>query len=177
MTRVIFAADLTLADRSVVSQKTLDIIKAAAVVSANTVITITSTRRSPEKQATVMLDNLNAGRRISYAAPGREVVGLYDTLKSKEYSIEAILYAMADRIEELAQVGKKVSKHCVTKAQYAACNIVDVSARMPNPRDFVKAILKSSDTFKVITPYASSYSDARVSVDSNEPAIHLEIKQ
>ncbi len=175
MVEVIFSPSLTDKDRSVVSQKAIDAIILAAEESNNPLITITSTLRPPARQAKAMYDNLQAGKRISYAAPGREVVAVYDRLRPQGYSPGTIINRMTERIEELAAEGKMVSRHCVTEAQYAKENIIDISTRLPNPRDFVKAIIQNPRITKVITPFVSDYNRSFVHIDSNEPAIHLQI--
>ena len=148
----------------------------AGDASKNPVITVTSTLRPPRRQAKAMYNNLAAGQRIAYAAPGREVVAIYDSMKKAGASGGDILDAMERRIIELAEVNKLVSRHCVTEAQYERENIIDVSKWIPNPRDFVKALIRDKRVTKVITPFSSDYNDSRVAYDSNEPAIHIEYR-
>ena len=158
-----------------ISQKTKDILTKAADTSKNPVITINSGIRSPHRQAVAMYDNLEAGKRIAYAAPGREVVKVYDD--NKEKAKDEVIKWMVAKINELSAKEQRVSLHCVSEADYGKLNIVDVSKNMPNPRDFVKALIMDDAVTRVITPFASVYNSTKVSVDGNEPAIHVEIKQ
>lgn len=164
-------------DGSVVSQNTLDILSAAGDDSKNPAIKITSTIRLPQRQAQIMYNNLENGNDIRYAAPGREVVAIYHKGKAEKWGRDKTIGTMTQRIMDLSENGKRVSKHCVRPEDYAKLNIVDIATGIPNPRDFVKALMKSPYVNKVITPFTSDYNDGRVSVDKNEPAIHVEIKQ
>ena len=157
-----------------ISEKTQDIILKAADASNNPQITITSGIRTPERQAKAMFDNLEKGIRIRYAAAGQEVVKVYDNCKKIKLSADEIVEQMSAMITKLYP--QKVSNHCVPILNYVQTNVLDISKSIPNPRDFVKALLKDAYVTKVITPFDSDYNDKRVSFDSAEPAIHLEIK-
>lgn len=162
---------------AVVSEATKNALSVAAEFSNNPQITITSTIRTPQKQAQAMYDNLERGIRIRYAAPGREVIAVYDELKAKKLSRDEIITAMVKRIIMLSLKGQRVSKHCVSSEQYSRLNIVDISPKMPNPRDMVKELAANPKVKKVITPFHSNYGSEKVSVDASEPAIHVEIEQ
>lgn len=164
-------------DSSVVSEKSLSILEEAANRSNNSVVTITSTLRTPIRQAEAMYANLIAGRNISYKAPGREVVSKYTIGVRSGWDKSRIIAEMVKSIEEQSREGKRVSLHCVPTDVYEQCNIIDVSTRIPNPRDFVKALMRNGNIQKVITPFYSEYNDARVVLDAHEPAIHVEINQ
>ena len=172
--KVIFGA-LPAEDVSVVATSTTEIIRRAAEASKNPEVRITSTIRTPADQARIMFGNLEAGNRINYAAPGREVVAIYDTGKKAREAASVIKQKMTTRIEQLAREGLLVSRHCVPVDMYEKCNIVDVSKYIPNPRDFVKSLLTERRVKKIITPFSSIYNDSRVLIDANEPAIHSEI--
>jgi hypothetical protein len=60
---------------------------------------------------------------------------------------------------------------------YRQCNIIDLSiTRMKNPRDFTKALAKEEKCRKIITPLGDTkYDSPKVSIDANEPGIHVEI--
>jgi hypothetical protein len=161
-----------------ISDKTIGILRKAGEESNNGVITITSGIRSSERQANAMYVNLANGKRIRYAAPGMEVTRVYD--ESKGLGREECIRRMVVKIEELQGQGKLVSRHCVSEAAYRKRNVVDVSGRIPNPRDFVVALMGDDSVVKVITPFSSSkYGKygSRVSVDGSEGAIHCEINQ
>ena len=177
-TRVIFSEELVADGRhEVVSTDSIAIIKAAAERSKNPEIIITSTIRPPHKQAQAMFYNLQAGKRIRYAAPGREVVDVYDNLEKMHEEAAYVIHAMEMKIIDLSNRGQRVSRHCVTETEYRHCNIIDVSTRIPNPRDFVRELLKENGVKKIITPVTSTYNDPRVMIDHMEPAIHIEIEQ
>jgi len=158
-----------------VSKKTRDILNKAAVYSKNPSIIITSGWRSPSRQANAMFENLSKGDRIRYAAAGREVMKVYNE-NAKRHK-EEIIELMIKKINELSAQGKRVSSHCVSEAEYRKLNIVDVSKHIPNPRDFVKELVKEDAVVRVITPISSDYNNKKVSVDVSEPCIHIEIKQ
>ena len=158
-----------------ISQKTKEILQIAANLSNNPVITINSGIRSQHRQATAMYDNLRNGKRIRYAAPGREVTAVFDANKARPKN--DVINLMVAKIEELAKQNRLVSKHCVTIEQYKKNNIVDCSKHIPNPRDFVKELIKDNSVTKIITPFNSNYNNSKVIVDFSEPAIHVEILQ
>ena len=163
-----------------ISQKTKGILLKAGGNSKNPSLMVNSGIRSPERQANAMYDNLAKGNRIAYAAPGREVVAIYDA-NSKKPKGEVVKLMIA-KINELSKKEQRVSQHCVSEEVYLAKNIVDVDKAIPNPRDFVIELLKDPDVTRIITPFSSSKTsvyptDKRISVDVNEPAIHVEIKQ
>jgi len=159
-----------------ISQKTKDIITKAGAASDNPSLTITSGIRSPQRQAQAMYNNLNSGVNIRYAAAGQEVIKVFNDNR-RTLSQEAIVQLMTNKINELSEKGKRVSLHCVSEAEYKKLNIIDVSRAIPNPRDFVKALIKEDAVTRVITPFSSNYNSAKVSIDTAEQAIHVEIKQ
>ncbi|MCL1850697.1 MAG: peptidoglycan-binding protein [Bacteroidetes bacterium] len=178
-TKIIFDNALSTDKQSIVNSKNIEIFKAAGAASKNMQIVITSTIRTSKEQATAMYENEKAGNHISYANPGQQVIQIYNANKTKNK--EEVVSLMVKKIDELTEKGLLVSKHCVTKQMYANKNIIDVShTRLPNPRDFVNALLKYNEVSKIITPLdllpSSTYNnDKRVSIDKNEPAIHIEM--
>jgi hypothetical protein len=162
-----------------ISQKTKDILSIASTNSRNPTVMITSGIRSAERQAEAMYNNLKNGKRITYAAAGKEIVKIYDDNKSMDK--DTVVIMMKNKIVELSKHNKLVSKHCVSEDKYNEINIVDCSTNMPNPRDFVLSLMSWDEVIKVITPYKSfnykSYQNNRIFIDTNEPAIHIEIKQ
>ncbi|WP_315053905.1 hypothetical protein [Chryseobacterium indoltheticum] len=87
---------------------------------------ITSTIRSTRKQAEVMYSNESNGNHIRYAAPGRAVIEVFNTGKSRGDSKEKIS-DMDKKIKELSENGQRVSLHCVSKEAYNKNNIIDIS--------------------------------------------------
>lgn len=172
-----YSPSLSPEDTAVVSQYSKDVISEAAQKSKNDTVCITSTLRLPERQALAMYNNLANGSTIRYAAPGREVCSLYYSLKKQGKGREAIIAAMTDKIVELAAKSERVSRHCVSKEQYARLNVVDVAHAMANPRDFAKELARIDSVEKVITPYFAAYDSPKITHDPKEPAIHIEIRQ
>jgi hypothetical protein len=88
---------------------------------------------------------------------------------------------MTAKIEELAKKGQLVTKHCVTKEQYAKKNIIDISKAISNPRDFVRFAETFTNITKIITPIEAfkdipyRFLNSKVFIDKNEPAIHVEL--
>lgn len=177
MATINFSTSLSKEDLAVVSQMSLHLLSICAGESNNPTLTITSTLRPPQRQAKAMYDNLQNGRNILYAAPGREVIKVYNEMKSAEYSSDAILKAMTSKIEQLSLQGKLVSRHCVTPEQYAKENIIDIRTNLPNPRDFAERLAESDQVTKVITPFHRNYASPKIQIDNAEPAIHVQIKQ
>jgi peptidoglycan hydrolase-like protein with peptidoglycan-binding domain len=170
--------DSDLEGKELLSNNLLFLFKKAGYESKNPIINVTSMWRSPAKQAAIMYDNISQGNIMNYAAPGKEVTQLIQAeIKKKTPKAQVIQLAEA-KIIDLAKQNKMVSLHCVSEEQYQKKNIVDISkTRTPNPRDFVKALLKDQKIAKIITPFTDSSNygkDKRVSVDSKEPAIHVE---
>jgi len=156
----------------------LSLIDKAGQASKNPDINITSLWRSPARQAQAMYDNISNNVIISYAAPGKTVTELCQQLLKEKQSKATIVKAMENKIIELAAQNKLVSLHCVSKDAYAKTNVIDISmdkSKTPNPRDFVKALMKDERLLKVLTPFSSDYNDQRIVFSSAEAAIHIEM--
>ena len=153
-----------------------DLISRVADATKNPNVVITSTLRTPEAQAKAMADNLYAGKRIRYRAPGAAVTKVFDD-NCKKLARSEVEKLMVAEIERQAAMGQRVSLHCTTEELYRQCNIIDLSiTRMNNPRDFTNALANEEKCRKIITPLSDvKYASAKVSVDVNEPALHVEI--
>lgn len=153
-----------------------ELINRVADDTVNPEVVITSTLRSPEAQAKAMADNLYAGKRIRYRAPGAAVTKVFDD-NCKKMARSEVEKLMVAEIERQAAMGQRVSLHCTTEELYRQCNIIDLSiVRMKNPRDFTNALANEEKCRKIITPLSDvKYASAKVSVDANEPALHVEI--
>lgn len=153
-----------------------DLISRVADATKNPNVVITSTLRAPEAQAKAMADNLYAGKRIRYRAPGAAVTKVFDD-NCKKLARSEVEKLMVAEIERQAAMGQRVSLHCTTEELYRQCNIIDLSiTRMKNPRDFTNALANEEKCRKIITPLSDvKYASAKVSVDANEPALHVEI--
>lgn len=153
-----------------------ELINRVADATVNPEVVITSTLRSPEAQVKAMADNLYAGKRIRYRAPGAAVTKVFDDNCKKQARSEVEKLMVAE-IKRQASLGQRVSLHCTTEELYRQCNIIDLSiVRMKNPRDFTNALANEDKCRKIITPLADvKYESPKVSIDANEPALHVEI--
>lgn len=175
---VYFDNNLTQDRINVVSQFAINLLERAAKNSVNDKIVITSTIRSTRKQAEAMYENENAGNHIRYAAPGREVVEVFNNGKRKGESKEKIISDMDNKVKDLAQNGRRVSLHCVSPDVYKQNNIIDISYTngIKNPRDLIKELVKDPAVTKIIHPLNNVTANSKISYDTKEPAIHVEIK-
>lgn len=139
-------------------------------------VTITSTQRPPRAQAEAMLTNIENNRNIRYKWAGQQVIDLARRMrKDKEPRVD-IIAAMTAKIEQLATMGDRVSKHCVSDAEYEECNVIDVSYRdMPENKQllFLGQMVAKPEVIKVIQPLTRDVAG----FDMGEPALHFEIEQ
>ncbi|MDK9605692.1 lytic transglycosylase [Lelliottia wanjuensis] len=164
---------------SLVSSKSLEILKGIMKTAGVHKITITSTLRTAQKQVDAMYTNMQSKGIQSqlnyYAAPGRAVVragvdaGGNDISKKEEVKL-----AMINKVIALQGEGKLVSRHCVSEEMYATRNVFDISKNFSTKESvqlaFDKALndyAESNDGFKFISPFKHS----------GEPAFHVEIEQ
>jgi len=175
---VYFDSGLTEERVKVVSQFTISVLEKAAKNSTNDKLIITSTIRSTRKQAEVMYSNESNGNHIRYAAPGRAVIAVFNTGKSRGDSKEKIISDMDRKIKELSENGQRVSLHCVSKEAYNKNNIIDISYSRgaKNPRDLIRELVKDPAVTKIIHPLNNVVSNSKIKYDTKEPAIHVEIK-
>lgn len=139
-------------------------------------VVVTSTIRPPRRQAETMLTNIENNRHIRYAWAGRQVCDLARSMRGENAERKQILDAMEQKIIQLAESGYRVSKHCVSEAQYDRLNVVDVSYRRiadSKRIDFVKKMSSRVEVSKTLQPLSRSV----VGYDAAEPALHFEIKQ
>ena len=173
---VIFSTDITEYRKSVVSKRTIEILGEAGAVSKNDQITITSTIRTPQEQAEAMYNNELNHKSPSYAAPGKQVLQIYnDNINKPKAEVIAL---MVKKIEELARKDQLVSRHCVPEDIYRNRNIIDVTPDLPNPRDFCITLAEYREVDKIITPYTAiagtPYRSTKINFDPKEAAIHIE---
>lgn len=163
--------------QKIVSEKTKNTLKKAAKTSGNKKVVITSTIRSPRKQAEAMYNNESNGRHIRYASPGRQVLDVYS--QTKNQGREKTINAMVEKINELSKQGKRVSLHCVAESEYAKLNIIDISyiKGLTNYKKFILDLANDSSVLKIIHPIKNIGTSGKISYDDGEPAIHIEIKQ
>ena len=154
---------------------TIVITEAAMAVGLDSV-TITSTQRPPRQQADTMLTNIEQNHNIRYKWAGQQVVDLARSMRRNKEARQDIIDAMAAKIEELSAQGYRVSKHCVSDAEYEQCNVIDVSYRdMPEDKQiaFLEQMVSKPEVVKVIQPLTRDIAG----FDMGEPALHFEIEQ
>ena len=139
-------------------------------------VTVTSTQRPPRAQAEAMLTNIENNRNIRYKWAGQQVIDLARRMRRDKEARVDIIAAMTAKIEQLAAQGLRVSKHCVSDAEYEECNVIDVSYRdMPEDKQllFLGQMVAKPEVIKVIQPLTRDVAG----FDMGEPALHFEIEQ
>ena len=105
-----------------VTPYSISVIKALMLLSGIETLKVTSAYRSPEQQARVMQRNLEHGKRIKYAAPGKAVTDAYDRAKKAGYGQAKTRRLMTN---EIYRVGpENVSKH---ESMPGWMNVVDIA--------------------------------------------------
>lgn len=139
-------------------------------------VTVTSTQRPPKQQAEAMLTNIENNRNIRYKWAGQQVIDLARKMRSNKEPRMDIVEAMTAKIEQLSEMGYRVSKHCVSDAEYEECNVIDVSYReIPESKQiaFLEQMVAKPEVIKVIQPLTRDIAG----FDMGEPALHFEIEQ
>jgi hypothetical protein len=139
-------------------------------------VTVTSTQRPPRAQAEAMLTNIENNRNIRYKWAGQQVIDLARKMRSNKEPRMDIVEAMTAKIEQLSEMGYRVSKHCVSDAEYEECNVIDVSYRdIPESKQiaFLEQMVAKPEVIKVIQPLTRDIAG----FDMGEPALHFEIEQ
>lgn len=124
---VIYDPTHVCADNQIVSDYSMRVIKIALKEAGLKVGVITSTIRTPERQAAIMLKNAKENLTKQYELYGNQgdkVLKVYAVNKSKPDS--EVLKLMVAKIEELAKNDIRVSKHCVPKEVYLKRNVIDI---------------------------------------------------
>lgn len=126
-------------------------------------IVITSTLRSPEKQASIMLENTKTKgvdyQLALYGKYGDAVIRAYNPNASDEENLQAMT------AEVYKQGPRNVSKHCMTIEEYQKLNVIDISrTQMTNPDLFVKEINSLQKNITIFN-------------ETKNRCIHLEIPQ
>lgn len=165
--------------KDLVNSKLLNIMKEIMKTSGVHKITITSTLRTVQKQVDAMYVNMQSKGIQSqlnyYAAAGRDVIkagvsaGGNDLAKAKE-----VKSAMVNKVINLQESGRLVSRHCVSEKMYATRNVFDISTHFSTDKSiqvaFDKALTdyaRDNNGFKYISPFKHA----------GEPAFHVEIEQ
>ena len=121
---VIYSASLK-ADKKIVSDYSIQVIKIALKEAGLKTGVITSTIRTPEEQAAIMLQNAKKNLQKQYDLYGDSgdlVLDVYEENKTKS----DVLKLMVEEIVRLGKEGERVSKHCVTKEVYLKNNVFDI---------------------------------------------------
>jgi hypothetical protein len=148
----------------------------AAMAAGLDSVTVTSTQRPPRQQAEAMLTNIEQNHNIRYKWAGQQVVDLARSMRRNKEPRQDIIDAMTAKIEQLSAQGYRVSKHCVSDAEYDECNVIDVSYRdMPEDKQiaFLEQMVAKPEVIKVIQPLTRDIAG----FDMGEPALHFEIEQ
>jgi len=117
------------AKKDIVSQKTRNVINMALDEAGMNAAMITSSIRSPERQARIMYDNALKnlqGQKDLYGATGDRILKVFEQQHKKKRSRADVIKLMARKIEELSVGDAKVSRHCVSSAQYSEKNVIDI---------------------------------------------------
>lgn len=176
---VVFDKSLSEDRKRIVSEKTLNIVNAAAQSSNSANVIISSTIRSTRKQAEAMFTNEQNGKHINYKPPGKAVINVYKSGKKQNLSKEAIINNMDKEIISQYKNGKRVSLHCVPDDEYRKLNIIDVTYTRGkiNPEQFIRSISKNPNVKKIIQPISKNITGNNIVYDTGEAAIHIEIQQ
>ncbi|WP_434389669.1 hypothetical protein [Melittangium boletus] len=155
------------ANQAAVSAHTRQVVQEIMAQAGISDLTITSTARTPERQASVMYDNIQSqgvqDQLDLYGAPGDRVVNTYVAGQQAGLSRQEIVQAMTAQI--YAEGPSNVSKHL---ADPSTLNVIDISPRsIPQGQraDFLAAAGSHPQVSRVLDP------------SDKDPAFHLEIRQ
>lgn len=155
---------------------TMEVLPEAGIAVGLESVTVTSTQRPPRQQAEAMLTNIEQNHNIRYKWAGQQVIDLARRMRRDKEARVDIIAAMTAKIEELSAQGHRVSKHCVSDAEFEECNVIDVSYRdMPEDKQipFLSQMVAKPEVAKVIQPLTREIAG----FDMGEPALHFEIEQ
>jgi hypothetical protein len=163
-----FASNINPSDISNQSLTTLDNIAKAANIPTNSLL-ITSTQRTPQKQAAIMYDQLESGNISRYGPQGQAVIDLYKQSKAAGFSPDEIKQRMTDMIQDKYNNGEIVSQHLGDPAQINVFDIAPSSIPLSKRADFENAL---NDARR------AGYIDKYLGPNrAGDPSYHLEIKQ
>ena len=112
-------------DISLITEYSKNILRKIAKNSDYNKVVISSTARTPRRQAEVMYNNIvNRGmqeQRRTYKQPGQRVLDVYETQKKAGKNKDEIIQTMTNKINELG--ASNVSRHC---ADFNIVNVVDI---------------------------------------------------
>jgi peptidoglycan hydrolase-like protein with peptidoglycan-binding domain len=181
-----FNSALSSEKTSVVSSKTIDVIKQAFTAAGVNYAVITDTIRMPEQQAKHVYNAAVDSGKAQYSAARKHGVNdeIHKMIKAGQ-SRAAIEAMIVKKIEELAKVGIRMSKHCVPLSVYKELNVVDIGVNSTKAAcGAAKATFKPAAITKelwhlkengVIANFIDETGMAGSS--ANNGAWHIEIKQ
>ena len=160
----------------IVSDYSINVIKLALKEAGMDKAVITSTIRTAEEQAKIMLKNAKknlAAQYRLYGSKGDSVLKVYES--NKEKSDAEITKLMVAKIEEITKGDSRVSKHCVSSDTYKKMNIIDIGVNS------TKAVCKNFDAKKFTNALKSLEKDGYIDklIDETEKSNscwHIEIK-
>lgn len=161
---VSYASDIK-ENRRLVSAYSISIIKMALKESGMSHAVITSTLRTPEDQAAIMLKNAKvnlASQKKMYAAAGKKVLEVYEKNKTKTDS--EIIELMAKKIKGFMDENVSVSNHCFSLEKYAQKNVFDIGVNS------TKAKSKNFNKIKFTSALKDLASDGYISKFIDETA-------
>jgi RHS repeat-associated protein len=152
-------------DNSVVSSHSIDILNS---LTTGENATITSTTRSPAKQANAMFTNIIQkgvdSQKKLYASSGDAVIDVYVQQKANGATDEQIKSAMTQKIENVGP--SNVSKHC---ANSTILNVVDISPSTIKDKKAFDNALTQAKKDGLISKF--------IKPGGGEPVYHIEIPQ
>jgi hypothetical protein len=163
-----FASNINPNDISDQSLITLDGIAKAAGLPTNSLL-VTSTQRTPQKQAAIMYDQLERGNISRYGPQGQAVINLYNQSKAAGFSPDEVKQRMTDMIQDKYNNGKMVSQHLGDPMQINVFDIAPSSIPLSKRADFEHALedaVRAGNINKYLGPKRAG-----------DPSYHLEIKQ
>jgi len=156
------------ADSSVVSAHSRQVLQDVLLDAGLESCVVTSTVRSPDRQAKAMYINIIATgiqKQLQlYGPPGRAVIGEYQRLQPLGHGKTAILSAMTSKIIALGP--STVSRHCADPAEL---NVIDIAPSSIADASRFMAALGKAEQSKLVSRFFSPA--------NGDPAFHIEIPQ
>lgn len=77
----------------------------------------------------------------------------------------------------IPDIQKKYQIQSASENMYRKCNVLDISTKMNNAKEFVNLLSQQSSITKIIHPIKGISNSSTVIFDASEGAIHIECKQ
>lgn len=169
--RIIFSSSVNEYQRSLVSNKTKEVLESLAKLSGKKQLVITSTIRTPRKQAELMYNPT-----ATYGKYGTEIIKIANAGKRQGESKEVTLGKMVQKILEFQKQNIKVSLHCVSEEAYRKLNVIDLGIKSNG----LSSSITQSEFYKCCNQLVGKGLIKKVLYPGNnkgEQAFHLEINQ